>query len=94
MSRKTKNATVAATLPQIPAELLDQIATGPMTHGAIEDVMRGFKEALIERALGAEMSHHLGYPPGATKPTEAANHRNGNNGKTALTGDAAHRSAT
>jgi putative transposase len=24
-----------------------------------------FKKALIERILGAELSHHLGYPPGA-----------------------------
>ena len=91
MSRKTKNATAAATLPQIPAELLDQLVTGPMTPGAIEDVMRGFKKALIERALGAEMSHHLGYSPGAAKPSEATNHRNGKSGKTVLTGDAALR---
>ena len=26
--------------------------------------MRRFKKALIERALGAELRHHLGYPPG------------------------------
>jgi hypothetical protein len=32
---------------------------------------------LIERALGAELSHHLGYPPGASKPEPATNHRNG-----------------
>jgi transposase-like protein len=35
-----------------------------MTPGAMEDVMRGFKKALIERVHGAEMSHHLGYSPG------------------------------
>ena len=46
-----------------------------------------FKKALIERALGAELSHHLGYPPGAAKPEEAANHRNGSSGKTVLTDD-------
>ena len=33
--------------------------------------MRGFKKALIERALGAEMSHHLDYSPGADKPAQA-----------------------
>ena len=53
--------------------------------------MRGFKKAIIERALGAEMSHHLGYPPGSAKPSEATNHRNGTSGKTVLTGDAALR---
>ena len=92
MPRKTKSATAAmAALPQIPADLLDQLVTGPMTPGDIEDVMRGFKKALIERALGAEMSHHLGYFPGAAKPGEATNHRNGKSGKTVLTGDAALR---
>ncbi len=91
MSRKTNIATATAMLPQIPAALLDQLVTGPMTPGAIEDVMRGFKKALIERALGAEMSHHLGYAPGAAKPADASNHRNGNSGKTVLTGDAALR---
>ena len=91
MSRKTNIATAAGTLPQIPAALLDQLVTGPMTPGAIEDVMRGLKKALIERALGAEMSHHLGYAPGAAKPSDATNHRNGNSGKTVLTGDAALR---
>lgn len=78
-------------LPQIPAELLDRLVTGPMTPSAIEDVMQGFKKALIERALGAEMSHHLGYTPGSAKPGEATNHRNGTSGKTVLTGDAALR---
>ena len=91
MSRKTNIATGAAMLPQIPSALLDQLVTGPMTPGAIEDVMRGFKKALIERALGAEMSHHLGYSPGAAKPSEVTNHRNGHSGKTVLTGDAALR---
>ena len=91
MSRKTNIATGAAMLPQIPSALLDQLVTGPMTPGAIEDVMRGFKKALIERALGAEMSRHLGYSPGAAKPSEVTNHRNGHSGKTVLTGDAALR---
>ena len=91
MSRKTKIATAAVMLPKIPAALLDQLVTRPMTPGAIEDVMRGFKKALIERALGAEMSHHLGYSLGSAKPSDATNHRNGNSGKTVLTGDAALR---
>jgi transposase-like protein len=46
-----------------------------------------FKKAQIERALGAELSHHLGYGPGATKPEDAVNHRNGASGKTVLTED-------
>ena len=46
-----------------------------------------FKKALIERALGAELSHHLGYPPGATPPPASSNHRNGASAKTVLTED-------
>ncbi len=46
-----------------------------------------FKKALIERALGAELSHHLGYRPGAEKPEDSTNHRNGASAKTVLTGD-------
>jgi len=44
MSRKTNIATGAAMLPQIPSTLLDQLVTGQMTLGAIEDVMRRFKK--------------------------------------------------
>ena len=50
-----------------------------------DDQARAFKKALIERALGAEMSHHLGYVAGADKPPAATNHRNGKSGKTLLT---------
>lgn len=85
---KTKNAAVAermAALPAIPKELVDQFVSGPMTAEAIQDVWTAFKKALFERALGGELSHHLGYPPGGDKPAEAGNHRNGVSAKTVLT---------
>ena len=86
MPRKKKVAVATeAALPQIPSDWLDQVVTGPMTQEAVERVMMGFKKAVIERALGAEMSHHLGYPPGAVKPEQRTNHRNGSSGKTVLT---------
>jgi len=86
MPRKTKMAAAAgAALPPIPNELVDQFVTGPMTAEAVNDISLAFKRALIERALGAELSHHLGYRPGAAKPEEASNHRNGSSGKTVLT---------
>jgi len=88
MPRKLKNPMPDLShLPAIPKELLDHFVKGPMTAGDVEDVMRQLKKALIERALGAEMSHHLGYSPGEAKPEDAANHRNGNSGKTVLTDD-------
>lgn len=85
--QKANAAAQAAVLPTIPPELLDQLVKGPMTAEAVEDASRAFKKALIERALGAEMSHHLGYAAGADKPEAATNHRNGKSGKTVLTDD-------
>jgi len=85
--QKANAAAQAAVLPKIPAELLDQLVSGPMTAEAVEDASRAFKKALIERALGAELSHHLGYAIGAQKPETGTNHRNGSSGKTVLTDD-------
>lgn len=85
-SRKTTKAAQAAkaALPSIPKELIDQFVTGPMSAQAVQAVSLAFKKALIERALGAELSHHLGYTPGSAKPEEATNHRNGVSAKTVL----------
>jgi putative transposase len=85
--QKANAAAQARVLPQIPPELLDQFVRGPMTAESVQSASQAFKKALIERALGAEMSHHLGYPVGADKPAEATNHRNGKSAKTLLTDD-------
>jgi transposase-like protein len=88
---KMKNAAIAAkmaALPSIPKELIDQFVSGPMTGEAVNAATVAFKKALIERALGAELSHHLGYPNGSSKPEAAtANQRNGKSPKTVLTDD-------
>jgi putative transposase len=76
-----------ARMPKIAPELLEQFGDGPMTAEAIQEASAAFKKALIERALGGEMNHHLGYPAGGAKPEEATNHRNGKSGKTVLTED-------
>lgn len=86
MPRKPKSEKPAEVLAPIPAEILDQIVReGPLTAEEIEFTSRRFKKSLIERALGGELTHHLGYPPGAAKPELAPNHRNGTSGKTVLT---------
>jgi len=72
----------------VPEAVLDHFA-GParvMTPTEVEDAIRRYKKALLERALGAELTHHLGYEPGAT-PDAAGNHRNGTTPKTVLTDD-------
>ena len=78
-------------MPLIPKDLIDQFVTGPMSAEAVETISLAFKKALIERALGAEMSHHLGYRPGADKPANSNNHRNGASAKTVFTGRCASR---
>jgi transposase-like protein len=76
-----------AKLPSIPKELVERFLTGPMTEAAINAAGLAFKQALIEASLNAELSHHLGYLPGAEKPEAVSNHRNGGTSKTVLTGD-------
>src|SRR5665647_2488916 len=58
---------------------------GPVTKEQFEDIFQNFKKAFIERALNAEMSHHLGYAAGQAKPEDATNHRNGSSAKTVIT---------
>jgi putative transposase len=87
---KAKNAAVAArtaALPKIPKEIVDQLVTGPMSAAELNTVTMALKKALVERALGAELSHHLGYASGAERPDDASNHRNGASAKTVLTDD-------
>lgn len=86
----TKKAGKAARKQEaaVPDAVLNQFAREGMLDAAeVEAATRRFKQALIERVLGAELSHHLGYPPGAAKPVDTSNHRNGTSGKTVLTDD-------
>lgn len=75
MSNKSKAAAMAAkmaALPQMPKELINQFITGPMSAESIEATSVAFKKALIEQALAGELTHHLGYEPGADKPEVCA----------------------
>lgn len=88
MPSKTKKAAAAAKLPSIPTELIDQFLAGAADGESINAAMMAFKKALVERALSGELSHHLGYPEGASKPEESGkNCRNGRSSKTLLTDD-------
>ena len=65
MPRKPKSSTSEAPLAPIPSEILDQfVGQGPLTPEELDAVVRRFKKAIIERALGGELTHHLGYAPG------------------------------
>jgi len=88
MTRRRKAQPSEAPLAPVPAEILDQfVHQGPLTPEELDAAVRRFKKAIIERALGAELTHHLGYAPGTGKPDDATNHRNGTSGKTVLTDD-------
>ena len=72
----------------VPDAILDHFAReGPLSAADVDAAMRRFKKALLERALGGELTHHLGYPPGGSQPETTTNHRNGTSGKTVLTDD-------
>ena len=91
MQPKRKRNSVAAQvaaqgpLPDVPAELMDQLVKGPMTPSEVKGLMLAFNKALIQRAMNAELSHHLGYKPGQDKPEGQANERNGASAKTVIT---------
>jgi hypothetical protein len=52
-------------LPALPEALLDELVKGPMTPAEVQDLMLAFNKALIERAMGAEMTAR---PTSATAP--------------------------
>ncbi|MGF6857037.1 transposase-like protein [Paraburkholderia sp. CI3] len=88
MKKKRTVASQAAArgpLPERPEGLLDELVKGPMTPTEVQDLTLAFNTALIERAMGAEMNMHLGYPAGKPQPSGQTNERNGASGKTVIT---------
>jgi transposase-like protein len=71
-------------------ELLDQLLAGyerPEDLTGDDGLFRRLKKALIERALGAELTDHLGYERGDPAGRGSGNSRNGVSAKTVLTED-------
>src|SRR5258705_3482028 len=88
MARRRKALMPDAPLAPVPSEILDQfVGQGPISPEELDAAVRRFKKAIIERALGGELTHHLGYPAGGEKPDATTNHRNGTGSKTVLTDD-------
>jgi transposase-like protein len=54
-----------------------------------EGLFKQLKKRLLERALGAELSEHLGYEKGAADGRGSGNSRNGYSSKTVMCGDGA-----
>jgi len=69
-------------------ELLDELLSGyerPEDLLGEDGLFRQLKKALLERALGAELSVHLGYEKGDPAGRGTGNSRNGTSAKTVLT---------
>jgi hypothetical protein len=74
----------------ITPELLDQLLANyekPEDLTGDNGLFKQLKKALIERALGAELSEHLGYEKGDPDGRGTGNSRNGSSSKTLLTED-------
>src|SRR5215467_9705548 len=74
----------------ITPELLDQLLANyekPEDLIGDDGLFKKLKKALIERALGAELTEHLGYEKGDPAGRGSGNSRNGTSSKTILTED-------
>jgi putative transposase len=75
---------------ELSPEVLDRLLAGyskPEDLTGDDGLFRRLKKALIERALGAELTDHLGYAPGDPAGRGSGNSRNGTSAKTILTED-------
>ena len=74
----------------IKPEHLDELLAGyekPEDLLGEDGLFKQLKKALLERALGAELTHHLGYEKGDPVGRGTGNNRNGSYAKTVLTED-------
>src|SRR4051794_25217131 len=74
--------------PELPDELIDELLAGASTAQEIagpDGLLGQLTRRLLERALEAEITEHLGYPAGHAPPGGAGNARNGRPAKTVLT---------
>jgi transposase-like protein len=84
MTRKSKKG-AATPVMQFDPKVMEALVPGPLTPAEANDLIHGFKKALFERALGAELTHHLGYGKDQARPAGQSNHRNGTSAKSVLT---------
>ena len=62
---------------------LDELLSGKSKEEIVgpEGLLKQLTKALLERAMGAEMTHHLGYEKGEASGRGSGNNRNGKAGK-------------
>lgn len=69
---------------KIKQEVIDELMKEYRGPEDFQALFTALKKAVMERALNAELSAHLGYEKGQDKPAGESNHRNGASGKTVL----------
>lgn len=99
MTTTKKSATIQE-MPQQPVQEAVDRLTGLLPAEELQKALEGLAPdeitgpgglvtqlagRVIETALGAELSEHLGYPPGGAPPGGTGNHRNGSTPKTVQT---------
>jgi putative transposase len=87
-------------VPESSVDEARERLAGLLPEDALQDALKGLEPdeitgpgglvselagRVIETALGAELTEHLGYPPGQAPPGGAGNHRNGHTAKTVKT---------
>ena len=71
--------------PDLPDELVDELLAGARTPEEItgpDGLLQRLTKRLVERAMAAELSEHLGYAHGQAPPGGVGNTRNGTTPKT------------
>lgn len=90
-SESNKDNRIPAKLPNEVNELLDELIAGYQTPEDLlgeNGLLKQLTKAVMERALEAEMTHHLGYSKYAPAGKNTGNSRNGREPKTIKTGTA------
>ena len=75
--------------PQIKDEVIDQLLTSDQSPSDLfgsEGLLNELKKRLIQRAMDAELTTHLGYPKHGKTDQAQANSRNGHSSKTIKSG--------
>ena len=75
--------------PDLPDELVDELLAGARTPEEItgpDGLLQRLTKRLVERAIAAELTDHLGYEHGQSPPGGVGNARNGTTPKTLHTG--------
>lgn len=75
--------------PDLPDELIDELLAGARTPEEItgpDGLLQRLTKRLVERAMAAELTDHLGYEHGQAPPGGSGNARNGMTPKTVHTG--------